>query len=74
MQGIVLDFSANQIYLEIDKQVRFRSRWIAEAPLAALHVRDRIEFKIQIDHGEPQVIVRAIQSVSRQDNSSPLPH
>ncbi|MFZ1683998.1 MAG: hypothetical protein WAU88_07675 [Candidatus Zixiibacteriota bacterium] len=69
MQGIVLDFTPNQIYLEIDKQVRFRSRWIAEEPLTSLHVRDRIEFKIQIDHGEPQVIVHAIQSAARQDRS-----
>jgi hypothetical protein len=61
MQGIVLDLTPNQIYLEIDHQVRFRSRWIAAGAVPHLHVRDRVEFLIEIDHGQPQVVVQAVQ-------------
>jgi hypothetical protein len=74
MQGIVLDFTANQIYLEIDKQVRFRSRWIADTQSTPIHISDRIEFKIQIDHGEPQVIVQAVRGDGRPNTSTDSPH
>jgi hypothetical protein len=65
MQGIVLDLSASQIYLEVDEQIRFRSPWITKTAPRRLHVRDRVDFAFTIDHGKPCVIIQSVQPILR---------
>ncbi len=65
MQGIVLDLSANQIYLEVDEQIRFRSPWITKAAVTPLHVQDRVDFAFTIDHGKPCVVIQAVEPIFR---------
>lgn len=61
MKGIVLDLSANQIYLEVDEQIRFRSPWIARPTVAPLHIQDRVDFAFSVDKGKPCVVIQAVQ-------------
>lgn len=60
MQARVLKIAADQIYLEVDKQVRFSSRFCLECQPDKLHPNDLVDF-IFADHpGDREIIIRRV--------------
>ncbi|PWB75559.1 hypothetical protein C3F09_02000 [candidate division GN15 bacterium] len=68
MQGKIIGIKEDELYLEVDEQLRFHSRFVAPQRLQPLHVLDRVNFSfvpsgtvpcIKIQSVEPQVRPRA---------------
>ena len=72
MQGIILDLTAGQIYLEVDQQIRFRSPWVAQPSATPLHVQDRVDFAFSTEHGKPCVVIQSVTPIykSRRTRAS----
>lgn len=62
MYARVLEVSNNQIYLEIDNQLRFRCSWIIRPLTPNPSVTDRVEFHFGQRSGKPTVVIEQVKS------------
>ncbi len=61
MQATVIDISDQSIYLEIDRQLRFESRYISASPMARITRSSKISFELLHNDGVPTVVVYGVE-------------
>ena len=60
MQATVLDVTEQSIYLEVDRQLRFESRYISATLGGAIVKSSRVNFDLTSDNGAPLVVVNGV--------------
>jgi hypothetical protein len=60
MQATVLDVTEQSIYLEVDRQLRFESRYVSATPGGAIVKSSRVNFDLTSDNGAPLVVVNGV--------------
>lgn len=60
MQARIIDLTESLIYLEIDEQLRFKSRYVAGSHIDQLSVHDRVDFNFGNTEGQPCVVIRSV--------------
>jgi hypothetical protein len=66
MRARVIDITERQIYLEVDKQLRFRSEYKAGAANRLIARDDSVDFVIACSSGHPCVIIERVVFPHRQ--------
>jgi hypothetical protein len=57
MYAKVLDVNDHLIYLEIDRQLRFKSRYVLDTSDNVIKREARVEFDFSMDNGYPFVVI-----------------
>ncbi len=60
MQGRIIELKDGEVYLEVDEQLRFRTKYIAPQTLSSLSVLDRIDFTFLPDIHSPCIEIRSV--------------
>ena len=62
MRARVIDIKDNQIYLEVDRQIRFRSRYLVSHEDERVHKADDVDFSFVGIEGRHWVLIEHIES------------
>ena len=62
----VIDVDDKQIYLEIDRQLRFRARYILRSSNIGIQKMSRVDFDFLPGSGNSCIVIRSIKSPSSQ--------
>ncbi len=62
MYAKVIDVDDTQIYLEIDRQLRFRARYILRSSNIGIEKMSRVDFDFLPDSGHSCIVIRSIKS------------
>jgi hypothetical protein len=60
MRARVIEISDQQIYLEVDKQLRFRSEYKVGARDRSISRDDSVDFVIECSSGHPRVVIESV--------------
>lgn len=61
MQGKIIGIKEDEVYLEVDEQLRFHSRVVVPPRLQPLHVLDRVNFSFVPSGTEPCIKIQSVQ-------------
>jgi hypothetical protein len=61
MQATVIDISEQSIYLEIDRQLRFESKYVSTQPMTAIMKSSKVNFDFSRADGVPVVVVSGVE-------------
>ncbi len=65
MQAKIIDIKEDEVYLEVDEQLRFHSRFVAPQRLQPLHVLDRVNFSFVPSGTIPCIKIQSVQPQNR---------
>lgn len=66
MQAKIIDIKDDEVYLEVDEQLRFHTRFVAPQKLQPLHVLDHVNFSFVPSGTIPCVKIQSVQPQPRQ--------
>ena len=61
MQAKIIEIKDDEIYLEVDEQLRFHSHFVVSHDLQPLHVLDRVSFSFVPSGTIPCVKIQSVQ-------------
>lgn len=65
MKAKIIDIKDDEVYLEVDEQLRFHTRYVASQALQPLHVLDHVNFSFVPSGTIPCVKIQSVMNHSR---------
>ncbi len=62
MQATVIEVNGQNIYLEIDSQIRFESRYVTKTPDSRIGQGTVVDFRFSTSNGFPVVVVHGVET------------
>lgn len=66
MQAKIIEVKDDEIYLEVDEQLRFHSHFVISGELQPLHVLDRVNFTFVPSGTIPCINIQSVKSDTHQ--------